>query len=214
MFAIASLQVQAQSFDPAIYKVGTKYPGYIIRLNGDTSYGFVEADYRCSYSGLGSSNQSQCKFFLNESDRKPEGKYGPKEIKAYQIADMHYRSIEKTGMIKSTDFYLLVEDGHLSHYQSYMTNEGFSTMSKGSNETQEEFDKRRFKTLDYYHRPGISPFQYSELAVGGFAKKLSAALSDYPELSNKIKEKEEGYRLLQFYDIIKEYNTYFKTKED
>jgi hypothetical protein len=214
LLTFIGLSVHAQNFDPAIYQVGKKYPGYIIRMSGDTIFGFVEANLRCSPSGIGKSNQSHCIFYLSETDKKPEGKYTPKEIKEYLIADMVYRSLELTGIGKNMSFCVLVKDAHMSEYKHYITKDGYATMSKGSGESQEEFDARRFTINTYHHRPGIKAFMLDDLALGGFAKKLALAIADYPELAKKVADKEKGYRLDKFYDIIKEYNEYFAKKEE
>jgi hypothetical protein len=46
----------------------------------------------------------------------------------------------------------------------------------------------------------------------GFAKKLSQYLSDYPELSKKVADKEKGYGMLKLLDIIAEYNSWYASR--
>lgn len=46
--------------------------------------------------------------------------------------------------------------------------------------------------------------------VLNFAKSMSEFLSDYPELAEKIKNKEEGYTMLKTNFIIEEYNNWFE----
>ena len=206
------LLLQAQNFDPAIYQVGKRYPGYIIKNNNDTVKGFIEAKERCTIGGLGYSNQNRCEFYTSETDKKPVDKYGPKDIKGYMIADKFYKSIPYSGgLIKSSNFCLMLKEGRIAKYIWYATNEGFVNMYKGPNESQEDFDKRRYKMDEIYQKLDGDVFSYQGL-ITSFAKKMSEIISDYEELSEKVKNKEKGYKFVDFAAIIEEYNTYFVTK--
>jgi len=203
----------AQNFDPQIYNIGKKYPGYIIKLNNDTVRGFIEAKERCTAGGLGYSNQNRCEFYLNENDRKATEKYGPKELKGYMIADKFYKSIPYSGgLVKSNNFCLLLEGGRISRYVWYKTKEGFVNMNKNPNESTEDFDKRRYDSQEVCQKLDEDCFTLQGFVMA-FAKKMSQIVSDYPELSEKIANKEKGYKVDAFYKIIEEYNTYFANKK-
>lgn len=213
LMLISFTGLNAQSFDPQIYTVGKKYPGYIIKLNGDTVHGFIEAKERCSIGGLGYSNQNRCEFYLNENDKKATEKYGPKDIKAYMLADKFYKSIPFSGgLVKSNNFCLQTASGRISSYVWYSTKDGFVNMNKGDGESQEDFDKRRYEIKNVYQKLEEDPFLLDSYLLS-FAKKMSALVSDYPELSKKIADKEKGYKIDAFFKIIEEYNTWFANKE-
>lgn len=198
-------------WSPEIYQVGKMYPGYIINLEGDTVKGFIKADQRCSIGGLGSSNQNTCAFYLNETDKKPVEKYKPADIKGYKIADKVYESIKYSGgLLKAPNFNLVVQDGALRMYEWYSTKENYSTISKQSGETWAQYDARRF---DYKQVVAKDPNAPIELAMLGlsFAKKMPELISDYPELADKVANKEKGYGFLRIYEVIDEYNKWKAT---
>lgn len=212
LLALTCQQLFSQDFNPEIYRVGKKYPGYVIKLTGDTVHGFIEAKDRCSVGGIGQSNQTKCEFYLNENDRKATEKYGPKDIKGYMIADKFYKSIPYSGgLVKSNNFCLRVADGRIAHYVWYSTKDGFINMNKGPNESWEDYDKRRYDVSNVYQKLEEDPFQL-ETMIMSFAKKMSAIVSDYPDLSKKIADKEKGYKVDAFFAIIEEYNKHFESK--
>lgn len=204
--------IMAQNFDPQIYTVGKKYPGYVIKLNNDTVRGFIEAKERATIGGLGYSNQNRCEFYLNENDRKATEKYGPKDIKGYMLADKFYKSIPYSGgLVKSNNFVLQTMSGRISRYVDYTTKEGFVNMNQGAGESQEDFDKRRYDIADVYQKLDEDPVTWTKIVMS-YAKVVSAMMSDYPELSEKIKNKEKGYKVDHFFDALKEYNDHFASK--
>lgn len=199
-------------WSPDIYRVGQKYPGYIIKLDGDTIQGFLKADSRCSIGGMGSSNQNTAEFYLHESDKKPVGKYKPDEIKGYKIADKIYESINYSGgLFKKPNFNLVVEDGAIRLYEWYATVENYSTLTKQSGESWKEFDQRRFETKLIVAKNPTEPIEFSMLGLS-FAKKMPELISDNPEMTKKVENKEKGYTFINIYEVINEYNKWSKTK--
>lgn len=193
-------------WSPEIYQVGKVYPGYIIRLEGDTVKGFIKADNRCSIGGIGSSNQNLVKFYLHESDKKPTEKYKPGDITGYKIADKVYESINYSGgLFKKPNFNLVVEDGAIRLYEWYSTVENYSSVSKQSGETWKAYDARRFETKLIVAKDPTDPMEYSSLGLS-FKKKMPALISDNPEMANKVANKEKGYTFLNLFAVIKEYN--------
>lgn len=200
-------------WSPEIYQVGKMYPGYIIKLDGDTTRGFLKADTRCSTGGMGSSNQNTAAFYLNESDKKPVAKYKPDEIKGYRIADKVYESINYSGgLMKKPNFNLVVEEGVIRTYEWYSTVENYATVIKQSGETWKAYDARRFETKLIIAKNPTEPMEYSTLGMS-FAKKMPVLIADNPEMAKKVADKEKGYTFLNMFEVIKEYNTWAASKK-
>lgn len=195
-------------WSPEIYQVGKIYPGYIIKLDGDTIKGFLKAENRCSIAGIGSSNQNKALFYIHESDRKPVEKYKPNDIKGYRIADKVYESINYSGgLFSKPNFNLVVEDGAIRLYEWYSTVENYSSLSKQSGETLQDYDGRRFDTNIIVAKDPTEPIEYGKLGLG-FKKKMPPLISDNPEMAEKVANKEKGYTFLNLFDVIKEYNAW------
>jgi hypothetical protein len=195
-------------WSPDIYQVGKKYPGYIIKLDGDTVHGFLKADNRCSTGGIGSSNQNTAEFYLNEGDKKPVDKYKPDEIKGYKIADKVYESISYSGgLMKKPNFNLVVEDGAIRLYEWYSTVENYMSLQRQSGEDWKAFDARRFDTKLIVAKDPKEPIEYGMLGMS-FAKKMPDLISDNPEMAKKVTNKEQGYKFLNMFEVIKEYNAW------
>ena len=215
LLVLPHLNVQAQEvgvrkidWSPEIYQPGKLYPGYIIQLNGDTTKGFLKALQRCAPGGLGNGNQNTAEFYLHESDKKPTGKYDPSEIKGYLIADKLYESIAFSGgLLKKPNFNLVQVDGGIRIYYWYSTVENFSAIQKQSGETWEAFDARRYETKTVVGKPGLDPLEYNSLAMS-FAKKMPDFVSDNAAMAKKITDKEKGYKSLDIFNVIDEYNTW------
>ena len=173
--------------------VGDKYPGYIIKNNNDTVYGYIR------YGGVVNS-QKKCEFYTNETDRKPTKVYSPKELKAYLLSDVLYRTINYSGglLSKPLRFLLVLKDGELTVFKFY---------SEGSVPYNEEREEK----MVYYkwHDPKNPKPVTNEKFGFNFSKKMSAYVADDKELSRKILKKEKGYGLIHIYDIIDEYNAWY-----
>lgn len=180
-----------QDWSGEIYKIGMIYPGYYISLEGDTTFGYL-------LHGNQISNQKNCTFYTNETDNKPTAKFKQDDIREYKVGDKLYRSIPFSGglLAKPLRFNLVVNDGGIAEYIFYDED--------GTGSTQTVFHKAHDPenskpvTLDYF---GL-----------GFVKKMSAYVSDYKELANKISSKEKGYGMLKILDIILEYNEWYAAK--
>jgi hypothetical protein len=195
-------------WSPEVYQVGKKYPGYIIKLDGDTIQGFLKADSRCSSNGMGSSNQNRAEFYLKETDRKPADKYKPDDIKGYKIADKVYESINYSGgMFKKANFNLVVEDGAIRLYEWYSTVENFSMLSRQSGETWQAFDGRRYIINLIVAKDPTEPIDFSMLGLS-FKKKMPPLIEDNADMAQKVADKEKGYTFLNAFEVIKEYNAW------
>lgn len=204
MLTVAVTTVFAQDWSGNKYKFGTKYPGYIITTSGDTVKGFIQHNGR-------SENQVKAVFWTNPDDKKTKKEYEPEDIKGYMVGDKTYRSIQYSGglMAKPWRFNLLVKDGQIAEYRFYNKegdHVGVKTMKPG--ETQAQYDERMHKEDVVYQKGTDKPvtMQYFGLK---FASKMSEYVSDYPELSKKVADKEKGYGMLQMMNIIDEYNKWY-----
>lgn len=193
-------------WDPKVYEVGKKYPGYVITLDGDSIQGFLKAKTRCSIDGLGSSNQNEAEFYAHEEDKKPTAKYKPSDIKGYKIADKVYQSITYSGgLLKKPNFNLVVTDGAIRVYEWYSTKENYHSVMKQSGETWKAFDERRFDTKIIIAKDPTAPMEHSTLGLS-FAKKMPELIADNPEMAQKVANKESGYKFLNMFGVIEEYN--------
>ena len=200
-------------WNPQIYQVGKMYPGYIINLEGDTVKGFIKADSRCSYGGMGSSNQNTAAFYLHESDKKPVAKYKPDEIKGYKVADKVYESINYSGgLLKKPNFNIVVTDGAIRTYEWYSTVDGYATLQMQSGETWKEFDARRFETKMIVAKDPKAPMEYSTLGMQ-FVKRMPELIADNPEMAKKVTNKEQGYKFINMFAVIDEYNAWAAAKK-
>lgn len=195
-------------WSPEIYQIGKKYSGYIIKLDGDTVYGYIKALQRTNIDGMGKSNQNRVLFYLKKSDKKPVDKYKPKDLKGYLIADKLYESINYSGgLLKKPNFNLVLKDGAIRQYEWYATREGYSSIQKQSGESWAEYDYRRYETDLIIAKDPTEPINYSMLGMR-FAKKMPEMISDNKELAKKVANKEKGYKWLNFFEVIDEYNAW------
>lgn len=193
-------------WDPKVYEVGKKYPGYVITLDGDSIQGFLKAKMRCSNGGLGASNQNEAEFYAHEEDKKPTAKYKPGEIKGYKIADKVYESINYSGgLLKKPNFNLVVTDGAIRVYEWYATKDNYNSVVKQSGESWKAYDERRFDTKIIIAKDPTAPMEHSALGLS-FAKKMPDLIADNPEMAQKVANKESGYKFLNMFAVIDEYN--------
>ena len=195
-------------WDPQVYHVGEMYPGWIINNDGDTVRGFIKADTRCSIEGIGSSNQNTAAFYLHESDKKPTAKYKPGEIKGYMVADKVYESINYSGgLLKKPNFNLVVQDGKIRIYEWYSTAESYATLRQMSGESWQDFDKRRFETKTLFAKDPTAPVELATLGMQ-FAKRMPELISDNPDMAKKVENKEKGYKFVNMFEVVTEYNNW------
>lgn len=194
----------SQDWSTSVYKNGEKYPGYIVKLNGDTVQGYIQYVNRFD-------NQKEVKYFSDPKDKKTKVEYKAEDLKGYKMADKVYRSIAYSGglLAKPIRFVLLVKDGRIARYTWYDRHDNYLTMVKGPNETQEEFEKRYYPDKEVFVKADEKPFDNSNFGLK-FAKFWAETTSDYPELSAKIANKDKGYGLIHMYDFIEEYNAWWK----
>lgn len=193
-------------WDPKVYQVGKKYPGYVITNEGDTVNGFIKAQMRCAIAGVGNSNQNEVEFFTHEEDKKATVKYKPDDIKGYKIADKVYESISYSGgLMKKSNFNLVITDGAIRVYEWYSTKEGFSMINQQSGESWKDYDARRFDTKTIIAKDPSAPMEHSTLGLS-WAKKMPDLISDNADMAKKVANKESGYKFINMFEVIDEYN--------
>ena len=199
--------LKAQDWSTSVYHYGEKYPGYIIKLEGDTVQGYIEYQYDRFKA------QNNVEFYTDPKNKKTKVVYKGDDLKGYKVADKVYRSIAYSGGLlpKPMRFNLLVKDGRIAIYRWYDRNENYLTMMKSSSETQEEFEKRLYPDKEIYAKGNEKPFDSSNFGLK-FAKFWAEQTSDYAEMSAKIANKDKGYGLLKIYEIIDEYNAWYAKK--
>ncbi len=192
-FIIISFLVLAKTGSASELIIGDKYPGYIIKNNNDTLYGYIR------YGNV-VNNQKKCEFFTHETDKKPTKVYKPKELKAYLISDVLYRTINYSGglLSKPLRFLLVIKDGELTLFLFY-------------EEGSVPYNQERESDMVYYkwHDSKYPKPLTNEKFGFNFSKRMSAYVADDKELSQKVLNKEKGYGLIHIYDIIDEYNAWY-----
>jgi hypothetical protein len=204
MAAIAAMTiatVNAQDWSGSVYQFGKVYPGYIVKLSGDTVNGFVQHQNR-------SKNQTECNFYTDPNDKKSKVTYKSDDIKAYKVGDKDYRAIRYSGGLigKAVRFNLLVADGHIARYMWYYKEQDINMQS--GNESDYDFDKRIHTEKQVYIKGDAQPFDHDKFALR-WGKVMSELVSENAELATKVSNKDKGYGLLNHYDIISEYNTWY-----
>lgn len=186
------------------YQYYNKYPGYVVTLKGDTVKGFVEHGDRTQ-------NQDKAIFYTDPNDKKSKTVYKPEDIKAYGVGDKNYRSIQWSGglMPKPYKFNLLIADGHIAQYRFYTKDEGYGIQVRKPGETDAQYDERICKEQIVWQKGDEKPIDHQSFALK-FSKKMAELVSDNAELAKKVENKEKGYGMMQMYDIIKEYNDWYK----
>lgn len=174
-----------------VYTTGKIYPGYYITNTNDTINGYF-------VHGNQTANQKRCYFYKNETDRKHSNEFAPDDIKEYKVADKLYRSIAYSGglLTKPLRFNLVNKDGPIREYVFYHED--------GSGGSDVVFHKP-------HDAANSKPVSLPDFGLG-FAKKVSAYVADYAELSKKVADKEKGYGMLKILDIFAEYNQWYLSK--
>ena len=196
----------------------TIYPGYIIDKNNDTINGYLKLKNLAN-------NQDKVFFYKDSTGKKDEAiKYKPKDLKAYQVGPRYYESYKfRPGVstyaandANTYHFVLRVIDGPFSIYKWY-----YETTQRSEERVKIDEDKLantqidlsfnenelKHVTLGKIRDGEIINFQHMLL---GFKKKMSKVVADYPELSKKIANKEDGYRSSDIEKIAREYNEWYK----
>jgi len=189
----------AQDWSYNIYQYGKKYPGYIIKNNGEKVEGYIEAQMRASIGSYLNSNQTRVIFYSDPDNKKTKVIYTPEDLKGYMIADKYYKSMHYSGglLTKPVRFLLQVSDGHIAKYVWYEESE-----NRAPNEM-------KFEEKTVYQKGDEMPVEMSSLVIK-FSEKVSKLVSEDAELAQKVSNKEKGYGTLNIDKIFSEYNEWYK----
>lgn len=197
-----SCQMFSQNWAVDVYRIGTLYPGYIVKSTGEKVEGYIEAQSRGEKQELSNSNQTRVIFYTDKENKKSKVIYKPDDVKEYMIADKYYKSMNYSGGLTSKPlrFVLRAKEGCISTYIWYNC--------KQYNALRDECE---WVETHLFQKGDDKPVDQSAIALG-FAKKMSEYVSDYSDLSQKIQNKEKGYGVGKIYDVVDEYNVWCKTK--
>jgi len=194
--------------------LGEKLQGYIITNSGEKIEGFIKE------RGI-LKNQNKIEFYknLNESSFT---KYKPNDIWGFNILGKNYQSIPVKGFSKKKKAFLeITVEGKITVYVYYYTASSNETGFGGSkNEITVAKKGNTSVILDLDGTEIVSEYiaiknetDRLELSapktILSFKKVMSKYLSDYAQLSEKIRNKAKGYRIQNAFSIIEEYNNHF-----
>lgn len=185
----------AQDWSGKIYRFGEIYPGYYVGEKGDTVRGYFKMGDQIT-------NQVGCNYYKNETDKKATEVFDPEDIQSYKVGDKIYRSIHYSGglLAKPIKFNLVIKDGAITQFKWY----DIKTLLPVTTYEEKEV------YVNYHDKANPKTLAHDDTIIG-FAKKFSAFIGDYKELSEKVANKEKKYTAFQLYDIIDEYNAWAKT---
>jgi hypothetical protein len=202
----------AQESNPEEVKLWTIYPGYVITHDLDTIHGFIKLNNLVD-------NQKKALFYNSPDDEKYVERYKPKHIKGYKVGFRCYESFkfwpEKEA--NALHFFLKVIDGPITLYQWYYepqsrTDERVKIDEDNlmNSEIDLSFSEEDLSTELISIKNDDKPQQLDNLKfLTNFKKNGSKYFQDYPELAEKIANKEEGYRWENLKEIILEYNVWY-----
>ena len=187
--------------------VSEKLPGYVITNNGEKIEGYLKRFLKIK-------SQRKVKFFKTLDDKPVV--YEPEDLKAYKIENDYYETHPYEGLSGKTKVFLLrTVDGKISLFDYYIRVEDdrgaeMTLSKKGNTEISLDFDGTKIQTEILAVKDGDDYLKFaSSKVIFSFKNVMSKYVADYPELAKKIKDKEEGYRILSILNIVNEYNAHF-----
>lgn len=197
-------------------KMWTIYPGYIITMEADTVHGYIRLNNLVD-------NQDKALFYDNPDDKKSKVKYRAKEIKGYKVGPRTYESLDFKGQKadRKINFLLKLIEGPICYYEWYYEPE---EVTKSRLIVDEEdilnskvdlsFSEENLNNTWVAVKHGGEPVNLNTMKfIMKFKKCMAELVADYPELAEKIRNKEEGYQFGDVKKIIHEYNEWYITKE-
>ena len=184
-FALLGLALFSQPLLAQNYSVGQIYEGHIVNADGSVTQGFI-------VYGAMLDMKMNVVFYTDKMNRKTKKKYSPKDIKGFKVGAEEYRSVKWGAIMKQQVFGRVMEKGHITTF-------GIAEETDGKIEYMRGLQKGDSDVI------GMTRFLR-------FAEEMSEYISDYEELSTKVKNKEKGYRLLEMDAILREYNDWYAAK--
>ena len=198
LFILMTACLFGQDWATDIYRVGEKYPGYIIKNDGSKIEGYIQAHPRAAATAFGDDNQTIVTFFSDPKNKKTKIEYKPEDLKEYMIADKHYVSMNYSGGLfaKPVRFLIVKKEGRIKTCMWY------TWASYGSDGQSVYTEKEIFQKGDE------KPLELSSFLLG-YVKKMSELMKENAEIVKKINDKEKGYGVLNIEKIITEYNEWY-----
>ena len=184
------------------YKHNEYYEGYVVDLSGKKTEGYIRFYNRESI-------QKNVTFYLDKNNKKTKIKYKVKDLKEYKFGDRIYQPVPYAGSInKSIRGLYLMEDGCIQKYMFYDYDKDQSSIKKKDSESIEEYYARLYPPTMLITKRGSEEVRAEEWFLLGFAKKMVDLVGDNAELSDKITNKEKGYKAISgsIGKIVSEYN--------
>ncbi|MCQ2607394.1 MAG: hypothetical protein MJ197_01735 [Bacteroidales bacterium] len=202
LLILISIVANAQYWSPSVYVFGKKYPGYIIKNNGEKVEGYIEVQMQGCIDSYMKSNQTCVIFYSDPNNKKTKVVYTPDYLQGYVIADKYFKSMHYSGglLSKPLRFLLQVAEGHISTYVWYTPSEDRLPYEK------------KFEEKMVYQKGNEMPVEQSMLFLN-FAGKVSELVSEDVELAQKVLNKEKGYGRLNIDKIIAEYNEWYENNQ-
>ena len=198
LFILMTACLFGQDWATDIYRVGEKYPGYIIKNDGSKIEGYIQALPRAASTAFGDDNQTIVTFFSDPKNKKTKIEYKPEDLKEYMIADKHYVAMNYSGGLfaKPVRFLIVKKEGRIKTCMWY------TWASYGSDGQSVYTEKEIFQKGDE------KPLELSSFLLG-YVKKMSELMKENAEIVKKINDKEKGYGVLNIEKIIAEYNEWY-----
>lgn len=210
-FVLLSSAGLSQS-DTTEVKLWTIYPGYIITHDNDTIQGYIRLNNLVD-------NQDKALFYEHPDDKKSKVKYRAKEIKGYKVGPRTYESLEFKGQKadRKVNFLLKLIEGPICYYEWYYEPE---EVTKSRLIVDEEdilnskvdltFNEEDLNNTWVAVKNNGEPVNLNTMKfIMKFKKHMAELVSDYPELAEKIRNKQEGYQFANTQKIIREYNAWY-----
>ncbi len=198
LFILLSVCLFGQDWSTDIYRVGEKYPGYIIKNDGSKIEGYIQAHPRAASTPFGDDNQKIVTFYSDPKNKKTKIEYKPEDLKEYMIADKHYVAMNYSGglLAKPVRFLIVKKEGRIKTCMWY------EWTSFGSDGQSVYTEKEIFQKGDE------KPLELTSFLMG-YVKKMSELVKENAEMVKKISDKEKGYGVLNIEKIIAEYNEWY-----
>ncbi|XOV67791.1 MAG: hypothetical protein ACFHU9_01205 [Fluviicola sp.] len=183
------------------YPEGGTYEGYVILKDGTQKNGFIR--YSNPY-GI----QNTVVFFADKDDKDTKEKFDTDELKEYRVGEKTYHVIYWSGGLtgKALKGNLLIEDGCISTYRFYGRPEAVMPVTRNPGESDDSFLTRKYSPQTVYKNKNDDKCYQTSYFGLKFSKKMSEFISDNEELSEKVANKEKGYKMLNMDKVITEYN--------
>jgi hypothetical protein len=187
---------------------GSIYPGFIITQKGDTMRGFLLNINLWM-------NQHMTFYYKDSTDFKGRIQYKPSEIKAYQVGNRYYESMNYTFSFSShrQNFILRKVHGPIDLFVWYYDEDRakltspditIGELSAAFIFNEDELWTNEFGIKDH----GVFTEFTAVKFLMKFAKNMSAYIADDAELAQKVKDKTKGYQgtSCDIENIVMEYN--------